>query len=407
MARTKGMKIATAAALAAGAAALAVPSMGAGAAAGLQDDRLGAAIQNKASAAEIEQILNQIGQVKPKAVRVNTFWGEIAPTRPSNARRHTDPAYDWSRYDQIFTGLRQRGIRPLAVFWDFPEWASGRQAPTLRGLQVPWNPHAPRRARDYANFVYAFAERYDGTKPNPSAPPARLGRVNMMEALNEPNLKSFFRVGGRSNLAKAKQLHRAAYTQAKRANPRVIFMIGAPGPNSSGRNGNISARRWMNGFTGDRTIKGALAWHVYPANGPRARNPLGVFPRWGDSTNRRLRRQGRTGGILEVIRARNTARNPIVRRSPIYITEAGWTTARTPFRASRVSPSTQARYIRQMFALPQVRRQVALIIQFNHYDNVNWPGGLRTASGAAKPSLNAFRAQSRKRLTGFERRSIR
>ena len=61
-----------------------------------------------------------------------------------------------------------------------------------------------------------------------------------------------------------------------------------------------------------------------------------------------------------------------------------------------------------MFALPEtLRRPVAMIVQFNYEDNEFWPGGLTTSTGQRKPSYAAFVAQSRKRLSGFERRSIR
>ena len=61
-----------------------------------------------------------------------------------------------------------------------------------------------------------------------------------------------------------------------------------------------------------------------------------------------------------------------------------------------------------MFNLPETRRRpVAMIVQFNYQDNEFWPGGLVNEAGRRKPSYAAFRSVARKRLTAFERRSIR
>ena len=81
----------------------------------------------------------------------------------------------------------------------------------------------------------------------------------------------------------------------------------------------------------------------------------------------------------------------------LYVTEAGYTTAKTPFRNVKVTFAQQKQYLKQIFALPTVKNpQLATVVWFNLQDNAFWPGGLLTATGAKKPSYAAFVAQARK-----------
>ena len=151
---------------------------------------------------------------------------------------------------------------------------------------------------------------------------------------------------------------------------------------------------------GSLTLEG-WAGHGYPPNGPRSPNPKGIFPRWQDN-NREL------GGLREFLNRRQGARNRANRTKPVFITEAGWTTAKSDFRSSHVTATQQATFIRQMFGLGLVKKPpFAGTVQFNYYDDADWPGGLRTAAGRNKPSFSAFTANSRKGLTSFTRKWIR
>jgi hypothetical protein len=81
----------------------------------------------------------------------------------------------------------------------------------------------------------------------------------------------------------------------------------------------------------------------------------------------------------------------------LYVTEAGYTTATTPYRRTRVSMGRQAAYLRQIFRTPVARSgRVPVVIWFNLQDNEFWPAGLLRRGGAAKPSLRAFRAEARR-----------
>ncbi|HMM49388.1 MAG TPA: hypothetical protein PKE32_07220 [Miltoncostaeaceae bacterium] len=86
----------------------------------------------------------------------------------------------------------------------------------------------------------------------------------------------------------------------------------------------------------------------------------------------------------------------------LYITEAGYTTAATPFRDSTkavVSPAMQRKYLQQIYNLPAVRSpRTAAVVWFNLQDNVNWPAGLLRENGTKKPSWAAFRALASKAI---------
>ena len=60
----------------------------------------------------------------------------------------------------------------------------------------------------------------------------------------------------------------------------------------------------------------------------------------------------------------------------LFVTEAGYTTATTPFRNVKVTPAVQNLYLKQIFTLPAVKSpRLAAVVWFNLQDNVNWPGG--------------------------------
>ena len=62
---------------------------------------------------------------------------------------------------------------------------------------------------------------------------------------------------------------------------------------------------------------------------------------------------------------------------PFYVTEAGYTTAPTPYRDTAVTEDEQAEYLTQIYSLPQLRtEQVKTVVWFNLEDNANWPAGL-------------------------------
>lgn len=356
-------------ALATTVAALAVPASGLAGVAALQDDVLATA-----PLAAIPGRVLLVKQSKAKVTRVDILWQLVAPTPPANPTDPNDKAYDWSRLDAIFSGLAAAGITPIVSTYATPDWAvAGRADPHPKTL---YNPSAPTPAA-FAAFMKAVATRYSGTFV-PTGAAAPLPRVRHFEIWNEPNLKGFFSFNGSSNLGKYKALIRAGYPAIKAADPKAIVIGGVGGPRSSNGNGNIGAKRWLNGLVNDKSVKfDAYSQHIYPSQGPLffSKSYAKAFPTWAS--------------LPEIYAALDKKKKGM----KLYITEAGYTTAKTPFRNVKVSPATQALFLKQIFNLPAVKStQLAAVVWFNLQDNKNWPGGLLTAAGAKQPSFAAFRS---------------
>ena len=154
------------------------------------------------------------------------------------------------------------------------------------------------------------------------------------------------------------------------------------GPRSSGGNGNVGAKTWMNGLVNDKSVKfDAYSQHIYPSQAPKFTSEAyeKVFPTW-DSLD-------------DIYKALDKKRKGM----KLYVTEAGYTTGSTPFRTVKVTPSVQNKYLKQIYNLPLVKSpRMAAVVWFNLQDNTNWPGGLLKANGGKKPSYNSFVSYARR-----------
>lgn len=372
----------TLSALAAAAALTVIPASGMGAIAALQDDRLAAT-----PLADIPARLDLAKATGVRVARVDLFWNEIAPTQPANPKDPNDPAYDWRTSDAKIQGYRDRGITVLISVYSSPSWATG-------GRVVPdrqYNAYAPNPGT-YGPFMEAVAKRYSGTFTPPGAT-APLPRIRLIEVWNEPGIREFLRnANGSSQVPTYLRLLREAYPAVKRANKEAIVIAGVASPRSSDGDGNVGSRTWLRRIArSPLSIKfDAYSQHIYPGTPPLKRTK--ALPIWfsineilGELDARRAR---------EIRAARGTARRNLIRKPKmkLYITEAGYTTAATPFRQTRVTEAQQATYMRQIFNHPQVRgnKRVPAIFWFNFQDNPNWPGGILREDGSQKPAYAVF-----------------
>jgi polysaccharide biosynthesis protein PslG len=366
---------------AASGAALALPSTGMGGVAAIQDD-----ILTTAPAAEIPQRLTLVRDTRAKVARFDLLWSFVATRQPVNPADPADPAYDWSRVDQVLIGFDINNISPIVSTYSTPTYAvAGRKTK----FPSAYNPNAPR-SKAFGDFMKAVATRYSGHYPNPAG--GTLPRVRHFEIWNEPNLKNFFRFNNNSNIGKYKGLVKAAYTGIKAANPNAIVIAGVGGPRSSGGNGNVSAKVWMDKLVADKSVKfDAYSQHIYPSRGPKftSESYAKAFPTW-DSLQL----------IYDTLDKKRKGMK-------LYVTEAGYTTGPTPFRTVKVSPSQQNTYLKQLFNLPLVKSpRMAAVVWFNLEDNKNWPGGLLRSNGTKKPSYNSFVTFSRRPIPGNLRSAL-
>jgi len=360
---TKGL-VGLGAALALGAC---LPATGLGAVPAVQDDRLAVTPLN-----EINARLNLIAKSGAKVTRVDLFWSNVAPTRPKNPDNPKDKAYQWAHEDAIFTGLAKRHIIPIVTVFNTPAWAAGGKTGPVGG----YNPNMPN-ATQYGRFMKAVVTRYSGKF---KVGHKTLPQVRFFEIWNEPNLQLYMypqwhgkKAVSITNYAK---LVRAAYPRMHKANPNVVVIAGVAGPKGKSNNTGVGSIPWLNGFIRQHVKFDAYSQHVYPAAGPRSKTK--AKPSWNT--------------IPLILKTLDKVRKNI----PLYITEAGYTTAATPYRNVKVTTAQQSTWLTQVYGLPQVKQsRVPVVVWFNLQDNPNWPGGLIALNGHPKPALTSFRKIAR------------
>jgi len=329
----------------------------------------------------LEPRLDMLAQSGARVTRVDIFWADVAPTKPARPADPSDPAYRFAHADTVFTGLHERGIIPIVSVYNPPRWAVPGRRGAPAGSAI--NPNHPNPAF-FGAFMEALARRYNGSFVSPVFGP--LPSVRHFEIWNEPNLQLFYRpqfVNRRNrSIANYVKLVRAAYPRIKRANRRAIVIAGVGGPKSrtapTGPGMGVGTLDWLRGIRRTRVRFDAYSQHIYPA-APPLDNRTRAVPSWNSIPL-----------LLSEI-------DKIRRGMPLYITEAGYTTALTPFRRVRVTVAQQRTYLRQIFNLRSLRTpRIPVVVWFNLQDNRFWPGGLMRANGTAKPSLAAFKAVARR-----------
>jgi len=356
--------LAAAAALAAGAA---LPAMGMGAAIGLQDDRM--------AASQPQDIPGRIALVKAtgtQVLRIDLFWATAAPTRPANGANHLDPAYNWAWADAALCGTIKAGIQPIVTTWNAPGWATGGK---LGVKGVVWNSKAPTNPQDYADFMSALATRYNGVTQIPGQGTCN---VKFYEIWNEPNLQIYlypqYSGGKVASSPKYVQMANLAVPAIKAANPRAVPITGVTGPKGKSDSSGRGTLDWVKDLKKFGLKAGSqYSQHIYPAVPPLKKTT--IFPAWDT--------------LDEIVTEVNKL--PGGKSKKIYITEASYTTATTPYRKVKFSTSQQAQYMKDIFKVPFVKSsRVPVVIWFQLQDNANWPGGLLLDAGGQKPSYRTF-----------------
>jgi hypothetical protein len=342
------------------------PAVAQGATVALQDDRLPVVPME-----ELEQRLDLFKSTGAKVARVDLFWSDIAPTRPRKAADPADPAYDWTRADAIFKGLKKRKITPLVSVYSTPQWAAiGKKVDPL----MRWNPFAPVPAH-YAVFMGTLAKRYSGKYVIFNEGP--LPQVRHFEIWNEPNLQLYFRpqrVGGKYvSIKNYTAMVKAAYPKIKKANKRAVVIAGVAGPKGKSNASGLGSLPWLAGIAKTKVKFDSYSQHIYPAAAPKSKTK--AKPSWNT-----------VPVILKEL-------DKIKKGMHLYITEAGYTTQKTPYRNVRVTVKQQALFMKQLYALPVVRSpRIPAVVWFNLQDNPFWPGGLLRLDSTNKPSLKVFRS---------------
>ena len=242
----------------------------------------------------------------PRGPRIRT----IPPIAGSAPTRRCGGSRRWASRRSSSPTARRRGRR-----------AGGRRRPGPRST-----PTRRRRRTMGASWRPSRA-----ATPAPTVPTAQaeaLPRVRHFEIWNEPNLGGFLspQVSGGRRVAVTRYVAdgRRAGPAITRVNPGAIVIAGAGGPRSSSDARGTGALAWARAIAASSAPFDAFSQHVYPAAAPLAATR--AFPAW--------RTLPSLFAALDAV--------PRRRGTPVYLTEVGYTTARTPFRTVRVTPAQQA-----------------------------------------------------------------
>lgn len=358
-----------AAALVAGAA---LPAVGLGAAIGLQDDRMAAS-----SAGDVPGRIAMAQATGTQVLRIDLFWATAAPTKPANGANQADPAYDWSWADNALCGTVKAGMQPIVTVWNAPGWATGGK---LGVKGVVWNSKAPTNPQDFADFMSALATRYNGVTQIPGQGTCL---VKFYEIWNEPNLQIYLypQYSGKKVVSSPKYVKMAnlAVPAIKAANPRAVPITGVTGPKGKSDNSGRGTIDWVKDLKKYGLKAGSQhSQHIYPSVPPLKQTK--IFPAWAT--------------LPQIVAEVNKL--PGGKSKKIYITEASYTTAKTPYRKVAFTTAQQAAYMKDIFKVPFVKSaRVPVVIWFQLQDNPNWPGGLLLNSGAQKPSYAQFQRMAK------------
>jgi Cellulase (glycosyl hydrolase family 5) len=352
-----------------GVAAVLTPAAAIAAVPAVQDDYLPVT-----TSSQLKSRLDLLASTGAKVTRFDIVWSDVSKTRPADPADPADPAYNFARVDKVIEGLLDRGIRPIVSVYSSPAWAA-RGKGAKKGDRV--NPNAPD-PKQFGAFMEAVATRYNGTFAAGSNGQGLL--VRHWELWNEGNLArylspQFDRKKKPVSTITYAAMVREAYPRIKSANPDSIVLAGATGPKSKTDKTGLGTRDWMKALKTSKVKFDAYSQHIYPAAAPLT--PNAPVPSWSS--------------IPALLKEVDGFRKGM----PMYITEAGYTTSKTPFRKNvkPLAESKQATYLKQIFGLKSVKsKRIPVVVWFNLQDNVNWPAGLMRASGAKKPSFAAFQS---------------
>ncbi len=326
-----------------------------------------------------------LGQLGAQVLRVHLNWGGrlgVARRRPVEGTDVDDPAYDWRLYDRIVLGAERQGVEVLFTIFGTPPWANGGARPT----------RAPRDATRLREFAYAAATRYGGGYLRGDG--VRLPRVRYWTAWNEPNLQiglvpQWRRSGGRWVIQSARDYARICNAVVEGIRTAIV-------PGSKVACG-VTAARGNNNPRGDRPSVSPLAFlRALKAAGARGFDAYAHHPYYGaPSESPSSRSPGRGGVTLGNIDDLVRELTRLYGRKPLWLTEYGYQT-NPPDGIFGVPWSTQARYLRQSFAIARAHPRIEMLLWFllrDEGDPARWQSGLISARGERKPAYAAFRAE--------------
>jgi hypothetical protein len=345
------MKVASLAALTAAAALLLALPAGAPASSyvrfGVQDDSF------LTDTTSPEQQFDKLDRLGVKLVRYTVDWRQVAKRKPKRALNPGDPAYDWSRTDGVLNGLHRHRIAVLVTLYGTPAWANGGAGPNV----------VPRSKYALAAFAGAVARRYPW--------------IRLWEIWNEPNLRRFLKPNSPRLYVQRLLNPTTAALHHLRWGNQVAGGSTSPRRSPSG----ISPVAFMRGMRSAHARFDVYAHHPYPVT--RGERPS-AFARGACRYCRGILTLANLPLLLREVRRDFGSKR-------IWLTEYGYQTSLA--KRFGVSRRTQAAYISQAALRVKNAPRVDMLIHFLVRDDPHasgWQSGFLTATGALKPSFQAY-----------------
>jgi len=269
---------------------------------------------------DLGALINATRDLGARWIREEISWANLEPGKG---------VFNWGLMDAALTQAAQAGFGIIGMLLTTPGWArvSDCNSRITRngGALNYWCP--PANPQDFADFVAAAVERYDGDGINdaPGSP-----RVAAWQIWNEPN--NWATWPGEAHEYGA--ILAAGYAAAKAADPTALVATGGvyvfDGGTRTG--GNRDGLEFLGAaFTAvpaAQTSFDALAIHPYmPDTAPDRAGLYGLVSLWGRIAN--------TRGWLDAKRGPNV---------PIWISELGWSTCTASSPVCKTEPE-QANYL--------------------------------------------------------------
>jgi hypothetical protein len=287
-----------------------------------------------------------------QVVRFTVHWDEVAPTEPAAPEDPQDPAYDWSKPNEVLDALRSHGIDVVLQLVGAPSWSNGGK---------PSN-YVPTSAASFGAFATAAAREYPW--------------IQKFQIWNEPNQARWLRPT--SAPLYVTRLLNPAYAAIHAATAGAKVAGGGTAPRGS--TGGVSPLAWIAAMHRAHARLDVYAHNPYPLD-PKRETPLHAPPCRNCTTVTMA-----TLGRLERLVARDFP------RARIWLTEYGYQ-SNPPDRILGVTPALQARYVGEGAYAAYRAPRVDLLIHFLYRDEPTlsrFQSGLVTLGNTPRPALAAF-----------------
>jgi hypothetical protein len=341
------------------------------------------------------QAFGQFSELRMQVVRVTLNWRDVSLTKPAFGTFDDPASYRWSKpgvydYDDVVRAAAARNIGVMFTILDTPAWAGGGTRGQLAPTNMAW----------LQAFARAAATRYSGVYADSTG--ALLPRVRYWTAWNEPNSPNFLRpqykrINGRWVIWSARRyaqmctavfrgVHTAEAASAISPRGKVACGVTNPGGNNypRGRRGAPTPLPFIRAMKAGKPKFDVFAHHPY------ASRPLET-PTTLPSSRTRITLANLGVLIRELNRLGWGSKR-------VWLTEYGYQT-KPPDGNFGVTPTKQAAYLRQSYAIAKRNRRVDMFVWFLLKDELEvgrWQSGLiwtfPSKDGVKKPSYAAFQA---------------